>query len=235
MSGPSPLVTTCALVAIWPSPEMTKPEPRPASLLAGAVLQPRGDHGDHARRLAVVDRARVEAGLGLGGRGHDLDLGRGRLDRLRLGRPRRRSRDERGDGRDASRPRLTPGSSSANVVRPGLLSALSSPAMRSASSCAIASPSPDPCGVVGCVERLEDALELAAPDAGTEVGHREAHGAVAARRGDDDIGAGGRVAEGVVEQDAHDLGDAFRIAYGLHSSRRTNAARGATRARPARE
>jgi hypothetical protein len=32
MSGPSPLVTTCAFVAISPLPEMTKPEPRPASL-----------------------------------------------------------------------------------------------------------------------------------------------------------------------------------------------------------
>jgi hypothetical protein len=37
MSAPSPLVTTWALVAISPSPEMTKPEPRPAaSLLPGA-------------------------------------------------------------------------------------------------------------------------------------------------------------------------------------------------------
>ena len=32
MAAPSPLVTTWALVAISPLPEMTKPEPRPAAV-----------------------------------------------------------------------------------------------------------------------------------------------------------------------------------------------------------
>ena len=40
MSGPSPLVTTWALVAISPVPESTKPEPRPAALLLPGAARP---------------------------------------------------------------------------------------------------------------------------------------------------------------------------------------------------
>jgi hypothetical protein len=73
-----------------------------------------------------------------------------------------------------------------------------------------------PLGVVGRVEGLEDALEVAAPDPASEVRHRQPRAAVAAGGRQDDVGAGRGVAEGVVDEDAHDLGDALRIAQGLY-------------------
>ena len=90
--------------------------------------------------------------------------------------------------------------------------------MRSASSWAMARPEARPLGVVGGEEGLEDALEVAALDPRPEVGHRQARAAVAPRGGEDDVGAGRGVVEGVVDEDAHDLGDALRIAQGLYPS-----------------
>ena len=43
------------------------------------------------------------------------------------------------------------------------------------------------------------------------VAHRHAHAAVRGGRGDDDVGAGRGVGEGVVEEDAQDLSDADGI------------------------
>ena len=55
--------------------------------------------------------------------------------------------------------------------------------MRSASSRAIARPEAGALRVVGGEEGLEDALQVAALDAGAEVGHRQPHAPVAPRRG----------------------------------------------------
>ena len=76
-----------------------------------------------------------------------------------------------------------------NVVRPGPLSALRSPSMRSASSWAMASPRPEPwtsSEVKNGSKMRSSALRLMPVPKSV---HREAHATVPARRGDDDVGA----------------------------------------------
>src|SRR3954470_16648300 len=123
-----------------------------ARLAAVAVRVPeaRRDDRHDARRLALVDRGRVErarpalrvAAAAL----EHLDARRGRLraDGRRLVLASAAGGEQRrcGDGGDeATGGHL--GSSKEKVVRPGTLSAESSPSMRSASSWAIASPRPE--------------------------------------------------------------------------------------------
>src|SRR6185295_3676792 len=109
-----------------------------------------GAHDRHdARRLALVDRRGVERGaaLGAGGVLEHLDPCRGRLGAhgARVLLAPAPGGDQRGGGRrHRDEPAGHAGSSSENVVRPGTLSACSSPAMRSASSWAIARPRPEP-------------------------------------------------------------------------------------------
>ena len=121
---------------------------RPAAV---RVVEARARDRHDARRLALVDRRRVErraARLGVAGVLEDLHARRGRLraDRPRLLLAAAAGDEQRGRG-GAGGQRAAPhaGSSSENVVRPGTLSARSSPSIRSASSCAIARPRPDPC------------------------------------------------------------------------------------------
>ena len=220
MSGPSPLVTTCALVAISPSPESTKPEPRPAALLLPGVGQAGRDDGHHAGRLALVDAARVEAAA---------------RSRPPAGAPRpwssccapcsswsarRRSRRPA-----APRPRGRPPRARFTAAAPGRRSCararsrrVRSPSMRSASSWAMARPRPEPWASSevkkGSKTRSRSPRLIPVPKSVTD---RRAR-AVAARRGEDDVGAGRGVVEGVVDEDAHDLGDALRIAQGLYPS-----------------
>ena len=110
------------------------------------------DDGHHAGRLAPVDRLRVEAVAG-----HSLQhldagwrngggAGRTRPGVLRRLRVASTAAGEHGHGHQAAGERAGPhdGSSRVNSVRPGTDSTRRCPLMRSASSRAIASPSPEP-------------------------------------------------------------------------------------------
>ena len=89
--------------------------------------------------------------------------------------------------------------------------------MRSASSCAIASPRPEPADLVAGVEALEDPLARAGVDARAVVGDDQAH---VSRLGPCVCGCQGpyldrrslrRVSERVVDEDTHDLRDPVRV------------------------
>src|SRR3954469_9166975 len=126
------------------------------------VADPRGDDRHDPGRLAAVDARGVEAAAALPRRPgvlEDLDARGRRLRahglRVVAGAPaagHEQRGEERRNGRGGARARAGPratavrhaGSSSEKVVRPGTLSADSSPAMRSASSWAIARPRPEP-------------------------------------------------------------------------------------------
>ena len=88
--------------------------------------------------------------------------------------------------------------------------------MRSASSRAIASPRPAPCGLlVGGEERLEDVRHVLALDPEAVVGDLKPNVPVAARRRNANPGPGRRVAQRVVEQDPQHLGHALGVAVEL--------------------
>src|SRR5205823_865669 len=67
-------------------------------------------------------------------------------------------------------------------------------------------------------EAVEDLDRRAAVDPRSAVGHRDLGGAVALRRRNRHMRAARRVPDRVVEEDAHDLGDALAVARDLDSA-----------------
>ena len=108
----------------------------------------RGDDRHDARRLALVDRARVEAARALPRLLEDLDVGVVRCTVRVVVLRRRRSRQPAGAA--AARPPAQRRASRRELQREGRAPGDATrrrgrPSMRSASSCAIARPRPEPC------------------------------------------------------------------------------------------
>ena len=141
----------------------------------------------------------------------------------RAARPRRRAAPRpRAAGRLAARSRRLRGrrgaaaGRSVNLVRSPSRRARAIPSMRSASSRAIASPSPEPPARVAGVEALEDALAARGRDAGpSSLTSRLAHPSLV-RVADRDRGSLRGVGERIVDQDTQDLRDPIRVGLGGH-------------------
>ena len=152
----------------------TKPEPRPAAPPLPGVVQAGRDDRHDAGRLArgrsprgskppAARRRRCSSDLHARRRAATVWC---RVVVVLAAAAGERSRAERPAA--AARPtgaRVTRGAPGRRSCGRGTLSAVSSPSMRSASSCAMARPRPEPLGVVGGVEGLEDRGQVAALDA----------------------------------------------------------------------
>ena len=152
-SSPWPVVTTCAFVAISPSPSRTNPEPAPSCSgprsstppppnTLNTVTTP-GASRSYTRCGSNGRSARVVVGEDLDAR-RDLD-GPGALGLVVTTQRAPAEHRARGDERARGTGAPHTGSLSANVVPADVVCTSRWPVMRSASSRAIVSPRPEPC------------------------------------------------------------------------------------------
>ena len=224
MSAPSPLVTTCALVAISPLPRdhEARAEARPPLLPSGRRQAGRDDRHDarrpRARRCARGSKPRLRSPASRGGP-----------------RPRRRrsctvwssvaavvaaaasSRHAAAQAGQRPRGAFTAGSSSVNVVRPGTLSTreVARPSARPARARSPGrGPSPGRRRRCRTARRRARASPRRSPARSRCTGEAHAARCCAPRRRRRRCPAA-CASSALSMQDAHDLGDALRIAHGL--------------------
>ena len=197
-----------------------------------AVAEDR-DHGDHARRRVLVDRAGVEGGAVLGL--DDDPLGAGRGDGRRGGHHALRvpvaaaAGDERGreQRRAGQRPDADGGAQAAHrrgggqpqleLGRAAPVAELERPAHADRELLRDREPEARAADLVAGVEALEDPLARAGVDARAVIGDDQAHGAVWVHRVCGCLGpyldrrSLRRVSENVVDEDTHDLRDPVRV------------------------
>ena len=139
-------------VAVQDEPRAERPPAR-GSAVEHAAAAEHAEDGHHARRLALVDRAAGRRPPPLPRRRRRRPRRASSPRRSACARPRRRRRASTPpsaapattSAHAATRARLTPAASSANVVAPDVVCTSRRPVMRSASSRAIVSPRPEPC------------------------------------------------------------------------------------------